>query len=452
MLFLGRSGGQFGAEIFASRVVCFDLARREMRGVAPAECYQRRLRGKNARPQGGYIARGRIWFRVAWTSRAAWVATRAVKEWYKLDRRSLRLAHLTTVDMSLAILLETELETRVQEGVEVYGISAPGDFVPRVESLGVVHVPIPSFSRAWGLTSDLRAAWELYVALRRIRPHVLHTHTPKAGVLGRLVGWLAGVPVVVNTCHGLWATREDSIFKRALVIAAEVVAAQFSDAELYQNEDDRRRLSRWIRQSKTATVGNGIDLGRFKRDEEGRLRVRAEWGIGPEEIVIGGVGRRVAEKGLEEFATAAQALTGLARFVWVGPEDPDKRDAFRGDAVAVQHVGFREDMPAVYSAFDVFCLPSHREGFSRSGMEAGACGCVLVLSDIRGCRELGVHGQNLVLVPPGDARALVKALEGLLASPRARGDLQRAMVHHAAAAFDQRRIARHSWAAYRWSA
>ncbi|HUG86257.1 MAG TPA: glycosyltransferase, partial [Euzebya sp.] len=113
------------------------------------------------------------------------------------DRRDLLLAHLTTVDMSLAVLLDTELRVRVAEGVQVYGISAPGAFVPKVEALGVTHVPIPSFSRSWGLSSDLRAAWELYRALRGIRPHVLHTHTPKAGILGRVIGRMAGVPVVV---------------------------------------------------------------------------------------------------------------------------------------------------------------------------------------------------------------------------------------------------------------
>ncbi|HUG84887.1 MAG TPA: glycosyltransferase, partial [Euzebya sp.] len=298
-------------------------------------------------------------------------------------------------------------------------------------------------------SSDLRAAWELYRALRGIRPHVLHTHTPKAGILGRVIGRMAGVPVVVNTCHGLWATREDRWVKRALVIGAEVVASQFSDAELYQNDDDRQRLSRWVRQSKVKTVGNGIDLQRFRRDEEGRARVRAEWGIGPDEVVVGGVGRRVAEKGIAEFGHAARALADKARFVWVGPDDPDKPDALREAEEGVHFVGFRDDMPAVYSAFDIFCLPSYREGFSRSAMEAAACGCALVLSDIRGCRELGSHGKDLLLVAAGDPAGIVTAADRLIMRPDLRASLGDAIGRRAAASFDQRQVASCSWNTYR---
>lgn len=370
------------------------------------------------------------------------------------DRRDLRAAHLTTVDMSLAILLGTELSQRVEEGVQVFGIAAPGPYVPAVEALGVKFVPIPSFSRSFGLSSDVSAAVELFRALRQIRPHVLHTHTPKAGVLGRLLGHLAGVPVVVNTCHGLWATRADPLVKRTVVMAAEIVASQFSDAELYQNDDDRRRLSRWVRQSKVRTVGNGVDLARFRRDPVAGARVRAEWGIGPDEVVVGGVGRRVAEKGIVEFGAAARALSvgsgsARVRFVWVGPDDPSKPDALREAEEGVEFVGQRDDMPAVYSAFDVFCLPSYREGFSRSGMEAGACGCALVLSDIRGCRELGVAGEELLLIPPGDSGALTAALERVIADPDVRGRLAEGISRRASGAFDQREVARRSWEAYR---
>ncbi len=127
---------------------------------------------------------------------------------------SRRIAHLTTVDMSLALLLGTELMVDVEKGHEVFGISTPGPYVPRVEALGVRHVPIASLSREWGVATDLKAFVELVRTLRALDLDVLHTHNPKTGVMGRIAGRVARVPVVVNTCHGLWARPEDSLKKR----------------------------------------------------------------------------------------------------------------------------------------------------------------------------------------------------------------------------------------------
>lgn len=361
----------------------------------------------------------------------------------------MKIAHLTTVDMSLALLLSTELTSDVEAGHEVLGLSAPGPYVPRVEELGVRHVPLPSLTRAWSPRRDALAARELWAALRSERPDVLHTHNPKTGVLGRVLGRLARIPVVVNTCHGLWAGPGDPWPKRALVLAAEAAAAQLSHAELYQNAEDRRAL-RWAVPGRRArVVGNGVDLTRFRFDQAGRDRVRAEWGVGPHEVLVGGVGRRVAEKGLPELSHAARRLEGQARVVWVGPEDVDKPDHLGPEsAKPVELVGERTDMPAVYSAFDVFVLPTHREGFSRSGMEAAACGRPMVLTDIRGCREVGVHEQHLLLVPPRDPPSLAAAVSRLVADPALRDRLGAAAHERAVAEFDQRRVAAVSLATY----
>jgi glycosyltransferase involved in cell wall biosynthesis len=106
-------------------------------------------------------------------------------------------------------------------------------------------------------------------------------------------------------------------------------------------------------------------------------------------------------------------------------------------------------MPAVYSALDVFALPSWREGFSRSAMEAAACGVAMVLSDVRGCREIGDDGVHLRLAPPGDADAWSAVLGELIADPAQRARLGAAARQRAAVSFDQRRVAAQSVAAYR---
>jgi glycosyltransferase involved in cell wall biosynthesis len=354
--------------------------------------------------------------------------------------RPLRVAHLTTVDMSLALLLGTELSYDVECDFEVFGISAPGPYVERIEKLGVHHVALPSLTRSWDVRSDLRVVRELRAAVADLRLDVLHTHNPKTGVLGRIIGRLNGIPVVVNTCHGLWIRPDDARRKRAFVLGAEAAAAAFSHAELYQNALDRETLSRWVPAWRSRVAGNGVDLSRFRFDAEARAKVRAEWGIAPDEVLVGGVGRRVAEKGIREFSAAARALRGQARFVWVGPDDPDKPDAL-GEQDGVFFPGAYDDMPAVYSAFDIFVLPSYREGFSRSGMEAAACGRPMVLTDIRGCREIGRDGAELLLVPAREVEPLVAAVERLIGDAALRERLGQAACQRANEEFDQRRVA-----------
>ncbi len=357
------------------------------------------------------------------------------------------MAHLTTVDMSLALLLGTELRADLEAGFEVIGISAPGPYVASIEALGATHVPLRSLTRTWDPRQDLRAARELWSVLRELGLDVLHTHTPKAGVLGRILGRLAGVPVVVDTCHGLWVREDDGRAKRTVVLALEAVAARFAHFELYQNADDRRALSRFVPASRSTVVGNGIDLERFRFDPAGRQAVREELGVAPDEVLVGGVGRRVAEKGIAELASASRSLGDSARFVWIGPDDEAWGGGHHVDGLTF--IGERSDMPAVYSALDVFALPSHREGFSRSAMEAAACGRAMALSDIRGCREIGEHGHHLLLVPPRDPQALTESLSRLIAQPELRDRLGEAARRRALEHFDQFRVAQASLDAYR---
>jgi glycosyltransferase involved in cell wall biosynthesis len=366
------------------------------------------------------------------------------------DRVSWRIAHLTTADISLALLLSTELAEDVAEGHEVIGLSAPGPYLERLGALGVRHVPIPELTRSWDLKRDVRAFVELWRVLRELDLDVLHTHNPKTGVMGRIAGRLAGVPIVVNTCHGLWATPEDPLGKRVFVYGLESLAARFSDYELFQNEQDRRTLHRFLKPGRHKVVGNGIDLERFRFDAAGRARLRAEWGVEDHEILVGTVGRRVREKGLAEYASVATALEAAARFVWVGPDDDtDASVPGKADLAAVEFVPEQTDMPAVYSAFDVFVLASYREGFSRAAMEAASCRRPMVLTDIRGCREIGTKDVHVLQVPPRDATALETAVAQLIAAPALRERLGASAHERAQQEFDQRKVAQDSLRTYK---
>jgi glycosyltransferase involved in cell wall biosynthesis len=156
----------------------------------------------------------------------------------------------------------------------------------------------------------------------------------------------------------------------------------------------------------------------------------------------------VAEKGIREFAAMATALHGQATFVWVGPDDAAKPDAIAYDLDGVRFLGERFDMESVYNALDLFVLPSYREGFSRSGMEAAASGLPMVLSDIRGCREIGQHDRELLLVPTGDTEALTAAVARLLDDADLRRRLGAAAQARARQHFDQVAVAAASLQTY----
>jgi len=177
----------------------------------------------------------------------------------------IRVAHVTTVDVTLWVLLRNQLARIRDEGFEVTGISAPGPWVSALEAEGNRHLPWPHATRSWNLRSDGRAFLELLAILRRERFDVVHTHNPKPGVLGRVAARIGGVGCVLNTVHGLYAMPGDRLAKRVPVLTMEWLAARCSDLELYQSEEDlawARRIH-LVRPGRSEHLGNGIDLAYF---------------------------------------------------------------------------------------------------------------------------------------------------------------------------------------------
>jgi glycosyltransferase involved in cell wall biosynthesis len=365
----------------------------------------------------------------------------------------MRVAHLTTVDSTLRFVLFPQLRAVVDAGGEAVGISAPGPYVPELEQAGIRHLALASSTRAMHPLRDLRAARDLWRILRRERFDVLHTHNPKPGLYGRIVGRLAGVPIIVNTVHGLYATEDDHVLKRLLVYGLEAIADRFSDAELVLSSEDFALLTKWgiSRRGSTRLLGSGVDLARFDPDrftQEDRRRYRRRLGIEEPHVVVGIVARLVAEKGYPELFTAASLLGQGYTILAIGPEEPDKSDALPSSLLreaasrGVRFVGMRPDVDELYAAMDIFVLPSRREGIPLSAMEAAAMGLPVVATDIRGCREVVEHGLNGFLVPAGDPHALAEAIRKLGDEPALRQMMGRAARDRARDRFDERQVVR----------
>lgn len=349
----------------------------------------------------------------------------------------IKVAHVTTIDMSLRYLLLNQLCTIQNAGYEVAGISTPGPFVDEIEAAGIRHIPI-KMTRRFSPMADLESMVMLVRIMRRERFDIVHTHNPKPGLLGQLAARIAGVPIVVNTLHGFYFHDGMSSFWRRFYIGTERVAARCSDVILSQNpEDIVTAVAAGIAgREKLRHLGNGIDLSAFdpaSLDRQTLCRKRRELQIRSDQPVVGFVGRLVREKGLIELLKAAKIILEYVpetRFLIVGPVDDEKQDAITpslaeefGVAHACVFTGMRNDMPDLYGLMDVFVLPSHREGFPRSPMEASATGVPCVVTNIRGCRETVEHGRNGWLVPLGDVHSLAEAILVLLRNP----DLARSM-------------------------
>lgn len=377
-------------------------------------------------------------------------SSRAQGEGRSRSRR--RLIHLTTIDLSLSALLLPQLVAFRDAGYEVIGVSAAGPSVDHLRAAGIEHVPLRHSTRAGALHRDAAAAWEFARVCRRLRPDIVHTHNPKPGVYGRIAARVTGVPVVVNTVHGLYALPEDPVGKRFAVYGLERLAAAFSDAELLQNEEDLPILRQLgIPARRLYVLGNGIDLARFRREIwpwDERNRVRKELAIERDEFVVGAVGRLVAEKGYRELFAALRKVAQRGRRITcivIGGEDPAKRDALTAEELAVakahgiRMLGWRDDIERYYLAMDLYVLASYREGFPRAAMEAAAMGLPIVASDVRGCRQVVEDEETGLLVPVRSADSLAAAIERLAADPHLLAEMGAAAARRAQRDFNVHR-------------
>jgi glycosyltransferase involved in cell wall biosynthesis len=366
-------------------------------------------------------------------------------------RRPPVLVHLTTVDMSLSLLLLRQLVAFREAGFRVVGVSAPGPYVADLHAAGIEHFPLTSSTRSANLLADLRTSREFHRICRRLRPDIVHTHNPKPGIYGRVLARTAGVPVVVNTVHGLYAQPTDRWTKRAVVYGLERFAATCSDMELVQNAEDIPVLERiGIPAERIRLLGNGIDLTRFdpRLHQERGAALRRQLGIGSQEIVIGAVGRLVREKGYPELFEAASEIAQRfddVRFVVAGHLDEDKTDALTkteletaAGRAPITFLGPRRDVEAVYAMTDVYVLASHREGFPRSAMEAAAMGLPIVATDIRGCRQVVDDSRSGLLVGVRRADQLSRGLARLISDPAERVRFGEAARSKAVREFDDR--------------
>jgi len=351
----------------------------------------------------------------------------------------MKVIHITTVPFTFRFYVG-HIRFLKSQGVEVKAISSPGDELGSLEEVGrregiAIH-PVP-MARRISPVKDLVCLWELCRVLRRERPDIVHSHTPKGALLGTIAARAVGVKVVLMTINGLRQMTKDGLSRHVLDIATWL-PCRLADRVWCDCASLRDYLlaGRLCPPEKTILFGSGSVMGvdaettfsPQRCGREVRAAIRAEHGIPRDARVLGYLGRIVADKGMRELAAAWRDLRDQypdLHLLLVGPFDStDSLSAadealFRTDD-RIHLTGLRNDAAEHLAAMDIFVMPSYREGFGVVNIEAAAMALPVVSTRIPGCVDSVRDGLTGTLVPPRDAEMLRVAIVRYLNDPSLR--------------------------------
>tara|TARA_B110000503_G_scaffold141639_1_gene235772 strand:- start:2169 stop:3344 length:1176 start_codon:yes stop_codon:yes gene_type:complete len=340
---------------------------------------------------------------------------------------SKKLIRITTVPMALKYLLKGQMSFMSNNGFDVIMISADGHELNGViESEKCKHYIVP-FTRKITIIKDLYATYKLYRILIREKPDIVHTHTPKAGIVGMLASYFAGVPARLHTVAGL-PLVETTGFKRVILNFVEWLTYRCSTM-VYPNSLGLKEIilkKRFTTKKKLRVIGNGssngIDTSYFDSELFSSLEndtLKSELGVESNDFVFIYVGRVVSDKGINELVEAFGRFCLLEKdikLLIVGPLedelDPlnEKTKLLIKNNVKIISLGYQDDVRPYFAISDSLVFPSYREGFPNVVMQAGAMGLPSIVSDINGCNEIIENNVNGLVIKVKSVHAIYDAM------------------------------------------
>lgn len=341
-----------------------------------------------------------------------------------------KLIRITTVPVSLSVLLKDQLRY-MSNHFELLAVSSPEKILEQVGIReGVRTAPI-AMTRAITPIKDIKALWQLYKLLRKEKPVIVHTHTPKAGLLGMMASRLAGIPIRMHTVAGL-PLMENKGVKRKILDFVERLTYSCATG-VYPNS---KHLADFILENgycspkKMKVLGNGSSNGIntlfFEPNEElakTACELKKKFSLTNKDFVFVFVGRLVKDKGIEELVEAFSALKEKhpdIKLLLVGPYEPERdplspetRKVIETDT-SIIHAGFQQDIRPYLMISQALAFPSYREGFPNVPMQAGCFNLPSIVTDINGCNEIIEDGKNGLIIPVKNVKALKQAMEMLL--------------------------------------
>lgn len=346
----------------------------------------------------------------------------------------MKIARLTTIRMSLLLLVNGQSEYFRTKGHSYFLASGPSNH--KIEDEFYTELPLV---RRPNIFKDFEALIATVFWLRKVRPDILHTHTPKAGLIGMLAGFIVGVPVRLHTVAGIPWINSKGCYK---FIFRNIERLTYSFAtKIYPNS---RGLHQFLineiptAKDKYKVLGsgssNGIDTNYFSINaiNESKHSLRCKFNITIDSFVWLYVGRIVNDKGIVELVTSFLRMGPNHTLLMVGPFEDDQ-DPLSDETICliknspnIHTYDFQNDVRPFYKLSDALIFPSYREGFPNVPMQAAAMGLPQICSDINGCNEIVIPGVNGLLVPVKDVDALTNSMIRLYEDK----DLRKSMIHN----------------------
>jgi len=341
-----------------------------------------------------------------------------------------KLIRITTVPISFEALLRHQMHF-MREHYDIVAVSSPSHELKEIEARELVPTYAVNMTRKITPIKDLQALLALYQLFRTHKPHLVHTHTPKAGLLGMMAAKLAGVPIRIHTVAGLPLLEQKGL-KRRLLNQIEKLA--YSCAHyVYPNSNQLKKIivdQQFAPSEKVRVIGNGSSNGintkyfsktNISHTESDQLKLQL--GIGEQDFVFCFVGRIVAQKGINElvhaFLDLKQRYTNI-KLLLVGPYEQELDPIHHETDKAIKNhpdirwIDYQMDIRPYLNIGHIFVYPSYREGFPNGPMQAGAMELPCIVSDINGCNEIIIHKKNGLIVPAKNEKSLLEAMELLM--------------------------------------
>ncbi|EDM42996.1 glycosyl transferase, group 1 [unidentified eubacterium SCB49] len=341
-----------------------------------------------------------------------------------------KLIRITTIPLSLEKLLEGQLSF-MQQYYDVTAVAAEEERLSQYGKDNGVETFHLNLTRKITPIKDFLAVVKLYVFLKKTKPTIVHTHTPKAGIVGMMAAWLARVPHRLHTVAGL-PLMEATGIKRTILNTVEKLTYYFT-TKVYPNSEGLKTFietENLTHPSKLKIIGtgssNGIDTTYFDPNlfsETQNEQSRASWKIPETDFVFIFVGRLVADKGINELVKAFSAITTTHKnstLLLVGPLeselDPLLPETLKliSENPKIVTTDYQKDVRPFFAISNALAFPSYREGFPNVVMQAGAMGLPSIVSNINGCNEIIEEGVNGLIIPKKNDNALQEAMQKLL--------------------------------------
>ena len=333
-----------------------------------------------------------------------------------------RLLIATTVPETLHIILRNQPRF-INSKFDVYLVTSPGRTVNKIARAEGVPVYTLKMKRNISVINDLVSVLYMVKLIVSLKPDIVHSYTPKAGLITMLAAWLCRVPVRIHTFTGLIFPYKQGLFQKVVIIADRLLCLCATDI-VPEGEGIKTDLIKYNITDKPLSVigyGNisGIDLDFFSTDGVGVIdsvkHLRHILNVSSNTFAFCYIGRLNSDKGIAELISAFKQLSTEAIMIIAGGvDDNNPVSSYLMDEIKhharLHWIGFQDDVRPVLSLSNVLILPSYREGFPNVLLEAGAMKTPAIVTDISGCNEVIQHGSNGWVVPVGNINLLASSM------------------------------------------